>query len=196
MNTQSNIQEDPYIWMENLNDPKLIKWIEEENARFRNFVRDFPKKLQKRIEKYYEIPSILQVMVTDIGYYMLVRDKKSFKIILLRRDGTQETIVDSNELGKDIVIHGFNSSDDGRLLAYIFAYAGADVGTTRIIRSDSKEIIDEVKDSIYGIIWLDERKYYYVKLFRKEKTPDGIPPPASRVFLSCLLYTSPSPRDS
>ncbi len=183
MNTQSNIQEDPYIWMENLNDPKLIKWIEEENAKFRNFVGDFPKKLQKRIEKYYEIPSILQVMVTDIGYYMLVRDKKSFKIILLRRDGTQETIVDSSELGKDIVIHGFNSSDDGKLLAFIFAYAGADVGTTRIIRSDSKEVIDEIKDSIYGIIWLDERKYYYVKLFRKEKTPDGIPPPTSRVFL-------------
>ena len=28
--------EDPYIWMEDLNNPRLLKWVDDENIRFKN----------------------------------------------------------------------------------------------------------------------------------------------------------------
>ncbi|MHA1590835.1 MAG: prolyl oligopeptidase family serine peptidase, partial [Candidatus Njordarchaeales archaeon] len=47
----------------------------------------------------------------------------------------------------------------------------------------SLETVDEIKGDIHGVLWLDKDRIYYVRFFRSEKTPDGIPPPASRVFL-------------
>jgi len=40
-----------------------------------------------------------------------------------------------------------------------------------------------LRGRIGDIVWLDGNKYYYVRFYGKEKAPDGVPPPAQRVFL-------------
>ena len=175
---------DPYIWMENLDDPRVKKFIEEENKRLREFLGDLPSKLYPRIAKYYMMNYPTMIRVTDRGYFALFKEGKVLKIKFRPREGEGWIeLVNSEQLGKDYIIRYFYVNQDGTRLAYEFSYGGADVGATRIIDVDSLETVDEIKGDIHGVLWLDKDRIYYVRFFRSEKTPDGIPPPASRVFL-------------
>ncbi len=175
--------EDPYIWMENLEDKRVLEFIESENKRLRSFLGDYPEKLYRKIEKYYDLRQIIFIQPTRKGYYILDRDRKSQNIVFLSRDGESRKIISSLDLGKDYIIHYFIARDDGDVLAYSYSYGGADVGNIRFIDTESREVIDELEGSIWSITWLNKNKYYYVRFFRKEKTPDGVNPPATRVFL-------------
>jgi len=175
--------EDPFIWMENLKDRIVLKLVEIENKRLRDFLGDLPSKLYQRIEDYYKLKQILGIQPTKIGYFMLERDRKSRNIVLLRRDGSKETIVSSLDLGKDYFLQYFIAQNEGDVIAYSYSYGGADVGKIRFIDIETREIIDELEGSIWSIVWLNKDKYYYVRFYREDKTPDGVNPPASRVFI-------------
>lgn len=174
---------DPYSWFEDLENPKVLDWISNENKRLRESLGDLPLRLEPRIAKYYTIPTVNQFIVTDKGYFLLVREKDSFKIKLLSREGEYINLVDSKDLDKEIVIKMIYASRDGRRLAFSFSQAGADEGVLRIVDVDSMEMLDELKGSIFNIVWLTGDKYYYARFYRKHKTPDGVEPPAERLFL-------------
>lgn len=177
------IDEDPFLWMENLDNDQVLRFVEEENRRLRSFLGDLPELLYRRIEKYYDLKQVLFIQPTAKGYFVMERDRRSHKIMLLRRDGSVEEIVSSLDLGKDYLLKYFSVRDEGDVLAYSFSYAGADVGTTRFIDVESREVLDELTGSIWSIVWLKRNKYYYVRFYRAEKTPDDVNPPATRVFL-------------
>lgn len=174
---------DPYLWMENLDDPRVREFIERENKCFREFVGVMPEVVISGVRKYYYMPSILDGQITEKGIFILKQQGDKFIIECLSWDGTKFTLLDSKDLGEDIIVVGIEASDSGRLLAYRFSRAGSDIITIHIIDTDTKEKIDELVGSIWNIVFLDEEKYYYSKFFRVEKTPDGVDPPASRIFL-------------
>lgn len=174
---------DPYLWMENLDDPRVREFIERENKRFREFVGVMPEVVISGVRKYYYMPSILDGQITEKGIFILKQQGNRFIIECLSWDGIKFTLLDSKDLGEDIIVVGIEASDSGRLLAYRFSRAGSDITTIHIIDTDTKEKIDELVGSIWNIVFLDEEKYYYSKFFRVEKTPDGVDPPASRIFL-------------
>mgnify|MGYP003877368305 CR=1 FL=1 len=175
---------DPYIWMENLTDPRLKEWISNQNDKTRKFLEKLPEELEPRIAKYFKIPYIQTVTVTKKGYFFLIQEEETQKIKLRTRNGEILQLVDAKELGKDVVLkYYFDVSKNGERLAYYFSIGGSDEGITRIIDVNSGEVIDELKGVIGSIVWIDIEKYYYVKLFRVEETPDGVRPPTSRIFL-------------
>jgi len=175
--------EDPYLWMENLDDPRVREFIDKENQRFKEFVGVLPEILIHDVRRYYYMPSIIDGQITDRGIYLLKQRANRFLIELLHWDGEKSTILDSKDIGDDVIVVGIEASDDGRTLAYSFSRAGSDITTVRILDTESNEVIDELVGSIWNIVFLDTNKYYYTKFFRTEKTPDGVEPPASRVFL-------------
>ncbi len=175
--------DDPFIWMENVKDEKVSRFVEEENKRLREFLGDLPKKLYSEIEKYYNLKQIIYIQPVETGYFVLERDRNSYNIVFIDKNGEKEKIVSSLEFGKDYIIQYFIAKEDGSVLAYSYSYGGADVGKVRFIDMSSREMIDELEGSIWSIVWLDKNKYYYVRFFRKEKTPDGVNPPATRIFL-------------
>lgn len=174
---------DPYLWFEDLESPKVLDWISSENKRLREWLGDLPLKLESRITKYYTIPSINHLVLTDKGYFLLLREKDSFKIKLLTRDGEYVDLIDSRDLGEEIVLKMIYASRSGERLAFSFSKAGADVGVLRVVDVDSMEILDELRDSVFNVVWLNEDKFYYARFYRREKTPDGVEPPAERIFL-------------
>ncbi|AHF80376.1 prolyl oligopeptidase family serine peptidase [Thermococcus paralvinellae] len=175
--------EDPYIWMENLNDERVLKFIEEENKRFRQFIGDLPEKLINDVRKYYYLPNIWEAQVTKRGTFVKINEAGRQLIKLLE---TGEIIVDSKkleeELGDEVLLQGFTVDRDGKRLAYNFSIGGADEGITRIVDPKTGEIIEEIKPSLWNIVFLDDG-YYFARFYRKEKTPDGMEPPAERIFL-------------
>lgn len=174
---------DPYLWLENLSDPNVIEWINSENKRTREFLRELSLVYFKKLEKYYSYPNIRLARVTEKGYFILVREKKSQKIVLLSRSGKSVKLVDSDKLGENIVLTYFYVNSKGTRLAYSYSIKGSDEMVLRVLDTSSLKILDEVKGSVGNVVWIDENKYYYVRTYRREKAPDGVEPPTSRVFL-------------
>ncbi|USS39991.1 prolyl oligopeptidase family serine peptidase [Thermococcus aggregans] len=175
--------EDPYIWMENLKDERVLKFVQEENTRFREFIGDLPEKLIEEVREYYYLPNIVRAQITEKGTIVQVNEGGRQAIKVLE---SGEVIVDSKELEKElndeVLLQGFIGDKKSKKLAYTFSIGGADEGITRIIDLESGEIIEEIKPSIRNIVFL-ENGYYFARFYRKGETPDGVPAPAERIFL-------------
>ncbi|MEM2795379.1 MAG: prolyl oligopeptidase family serine peptidase, partial [Thermofilaceae archaeon] len=104
-----------------------------------------------------------------------------FSTELLYRDGDRKVLVSSDEIGEGIIITSLYASQDGELFAYFFT-KGSDEGVLRIAETESGEKVDEIKGVVGSIVFLDDGSYYYIRQYRKDRTPDGIKPPAERVF--------------
>ena len=174
---------DPYLWLENLNDPKVIEWINCENKRTREFLGELPSAYFKKLDKYYSYPSIRLVKVTEKGYFLLIREGRIQKIVLRTHSGKTVNLIDSKKLGKDAVLVYFYVNPKGTRLAYSYSLKGSDEVILRVLDTSSLKVLDEMKGFIGNIVWIDENKYYYVRAYRRRKTPDGVEPPTSRVFL-------------
>ncbi|RLG58906.1 S9 family peptidase [Candidatus Geothermarchaeota archaeon] len=174
---------DPYEWMENLSDERVQKFIDDENKKTSKALSDFSVKLKNELIKYYSLPYLISALVTERGYFFLIRDAKQFKVKLIERSGKVIDLIASKELGDQVIIKWIYAPKSGKLLAFSYSIAGLDEGVTAVMDVEEKEIIDEIRGVIHDLTWINDEKYYYVKFYRKEKTPDGVSPPTSRVFL-------------
>lgn len=174
---------DQYIWLENVDDSKVISWVDKENTRLRILLNKIPNYLEPKITKYYTTPYVYLVKISKKGYFLLIREKFSYKINLITRDREVSTLVDSSKLGKDVVLQWFYVNDEGDKLAYSYSYAGSDEGILKIIDTNSMDVLDEIKGVVSDVTWIDKDKYYYIRFYRRDKTPDGVNAPAERVFL-------------
>lgn len=172
---------DPYLWLENLEDSAVVKWALERDGRAREKLRKLSEKLEPRISRYFSLPKILSVKCTGKGYFILKREAMKFSIELLYRDGERRTLVNSDEVGEGMIITGLYASRDGRYFAY-FSTKGSDEGVLRVAEAEGGEEIDEIEGVAGSVVFLGDGAYYYVKQYRRERTPDGIEPPAERVF--------------
>jgi prolyl oligopeptidase len=124
------------------------------------------------------------VQLTKAGVVLFFSDNISYKVELLQPDGHREAIADSVKLGKDTVIQGVQARRDGNVVALHYSRGGSDEGTVAMLDLRAHEILDMLQGFVGGIIWLKKgSSYYYVRAYRKEKAPDGVEPPASRVLL-------------
>jgi len=174
---------DPYEWMENLDNPKLLEWIEVEDRKFREYVHSLSQRLRERIRRYYFVKNLISVRISEKGYYALFQDRDVFKLKLLDREGEWIDVIDSRELGEHVILKDFYPDPTGRYLAYNYSFKGADVGFTHFIDVETGELLDKLEGIVGSIIWLDKEAYYYVRFFSKSKSPDGVDPPTTRMFL-------------
>ena len=71
----------------------------------------------------------------------------------------------------------------GDKLAFLYSFAGSDEGISRIVNVQTGEVADELRGQIDDAIMLNDGRYFYGRFYAKEKTPDGVDPPAARIFL-------------
>ncbi|NJE00988.1 prolyl oligopeptidase family serine peptidase [Thermococcus sp. JdF3] len=173
--------EDPYLWMENLKDERLLRLIEEENKRFREFIGGLSDELFPEVWEYYSIPVLTGARLTEKGVIAMYRERDRQVIRWLGG----EAIVDSKELerelGDEVLLQGFTADNAGKRLAYSFSIGGADEGITRIIDLETGEVVDEFRPSVWNVTFL-ENGYYFSRFYRHGETPDGVKAPAVRLF--------------
>ena len=174
---------DPYLWLEDLQSPRVKEWFLRRDIISRKLLRRLSAKLIPRMKCYYSIPYTLQVRTSKNRHFALQRGISSFTISEISSDGSMMELVDSKELGKDVVIQRFSVSDDGDKLAFSYSFAGSDEGVFRIINLQTSEVLDELRGQVGDVVMLNDDRYFYERFYAKEKTPDGIDPPADRVFL-------------
>jgi len=174
---------DPYLWLENLEDPKVVKWFSKRNDATRKLLSPISKKLESRIRRCYAIPYVLMAKTRPSGHFVLLRDSRNFKLNLLHQKSDVTELVNSAELGKDAVIQQFYASEEGDLFAFTYSLGGSDEGILKIMKTESKETLDEMKGMFGDLVWLEEEKYLYGRFYQKDKTPDGVASPAMRIHL-------------
>ncbi|RLF24966.1 MAG: hypothetical protein DRN15_01650, partial [Thermoprotei archaeon] len=177
------MEEDPYIWLENLEDLNVKRFIEKHNERFREFIGDLSKRFENDLWTYYKVPIILNFEPTERGIYILTREMDGHKVKLLHWDGELEELASSKSLGKYAIITDIYASEDGSKLGFHYSEAGEDEGTLRIIDAEDKEVIDELKGVVENIMWIDETRYYYTRFYRLGRAPDGAKAPVERIIL-------------
>ncbi len=178
-----DIMEDKYLWLEELDNPETLEFVERHNRRFREYVGSLPDKFFPRIMRYYGVMHVYTFKPTEKGIYILTREPDGFKVKLLDWGGEVREIVSSKDFGDEIVIAGIYPHRDSGLLGVFYTEAGSDVGRLVILDESSKKVIDSIEGSVWNLIWLDGDRYLYTRFYRSGSTPDGVDAPTSRVFL-------------
>ena len=177
-----NEDPDPYLWLENLEDPKVVEWVTARDAEARSALAPLSNRLRPRIETYYDIPLVISLEASRKGVFALLREEGAYKVKLIHKDGTLQDIVDSRNLGEDILIKYAHPDPSGDRYALNYSYAGSDKGYTDLLYTESGERLDRLEGVTNDVTWLGENRYY-VRSYRETPTPDGVEPPTSRVFL-------------
>jgi len=178
-----NENADPYLWLENLEDPKVIEWVTARDAEARSALAPISDSLRSRIETYYGIPLVISIKASRRGVFALLREEGAYKVKLIHRDGSTQDLVDSRDLGEDILIKYVHPDPSGDRYALNYSHAGSDKGYTDLIDADSGETLHRLEGVINDVTWLGDDRYYYVRSYRETATPDGVEPPTNRVFL-------------
>jgi prolyl oligopeptidase len=175
--------EDPYIWLENLDDPQVSAWAMAKDSETRKALAPLSDSLRPRIKRYYTIPLAISLEASKRGVFALFRETGAYKVKLITQDDSVRELIDSRDLGDDILIKGVHPDIEGKWYTLNYSRAGSDKGFTDLIDTASGEVLDRLEGVTDDVTWLGEDTYYYVRSYRETRTPDGVDPPTNRVFL-------------
>lgn len=167
--------------LENIDDPRVASWALSESKRCVDSLKPLSDSIYEKALAYYTLPVIFNVKKNPAGIFYIKRS--SSYTINLEREGEVLELVDSRDLGEGAVIHDYYLDGDGRLLAYLYAERGADVGELVVVDLKSMTAVDRIRGSVSDVIFLKDGSFYYTRLYRAERCPDGVDPPCERVFL-------------
>ena len=161
---------DPYRWLEDPNSEESRKWIEAQNKLTASYLEQVPERawIKQRLTKLWDYEKF-GVPTQRGGKYLYSRnDGLQNQSVLYVADGLDaepRELLDPNKLSEDgtVALTGYESSDDGRLLAYGLATAGSDWQEWRVrdveTGKDLEDHLQWVKFS--GVSWTPDGKGFY-----------------------------------
>ena len=165
--------EDPYRWLENIEDAGVKDWIAAQNELTDEYISRLPEKekFKKRLIELLDSDDLKPSIKTAAGKLFYLKKKRGqFQYALYRSnaDFTGETaIFDANGAGKLCSIDAFQPSPSGNLVAYLTSYSGSETGAITIYSlADKKTVEEDIKWSRYTqIVWNDDESgFYYSKV--------------------------------
>ena len=174
-----------YLWLEDINSNRVLKFVNEFNLEFDSIVKDIRGMLSSEIDKFFNVDKVEMASGYRDGVYLLVNTGRIYRVIRYTDDGEYTNVISSDEFGKDVMIVGVLSNWKGNILC-VFISSGSDKGVFKFIDIESGEVIQEFTDYASQILWLGEDVYIHNKFYRDEATPDGVDPPTSRLLLRNL----------
>jgi prolyl oligopeptidase len=173
---------DEFRWLEATGEPRVVGWARKRDGEARASVKKHSDVLFRRLVRFYRLPTMRSVQLTEAGVVLFFSDDRSYKVELLRPDGSRRRLADSAGLGKDVVIQAAHARSDGRALALDYSEGGSDEGVVALMDVETGEVADRLRGFIGDVVWI-RNGIYYVRAYRGQKTPDGVGPPASRVIM-------------
>jgi oligopeptidase B len=167
---------DNYFWMREQNNPKVIAYLEAENA-YTNAMMQHTEALQTRL--YEEMLS--RIKETDLSvpyrkddyyYYSRTEEGKAYPIFCRKKgslDAPEQVLLDQNELAKE---HEFLSlgvlqvSPNHQILAYSIDTSGAEQYTLFFLDLKTFELYPEsISETNYSLAWgNDNQTVFYTKI--------------------------------
>ncbi|MGA3013552.1 MAG: prolyl oligopeptidase family serine peptidase [Bacteroidales bacterium] len=197
VNSQKVIQgigiSDPYIWMENLNDPKTMDYIAAENKyadNYFNHLADLKDKILKEFEdrdvfqnKWGTTPSL----VGDYFYYSRILPGKDYPTHYRKMNEAnpqEESVLDENLIAKGLgyQLRQFLASPDNSCYFYLFTPTGGDYKL--IVKSfQDKSMTDSIVGPVTKALWSQDCKSIIYVRNKKEVLAHKLMAPVSQDFL-------------
>src|SRR3984893_634989 len=163
---------DDYFWLREKSDPKVIQYLEAENA----YTAAMTKDLQPFGDALYK-EMLGRIKQTDLTvptsrrgylYYSRTEEGKQYPI-QCRRKGTmeapEEVLLDLNELGKDkkfVGLGAFVVSDDQELVAYTIDYTGFRQFALRVKDLRTGQALPDTIERVTSLAWATDNKTLFL----------------------------------
>ncbi len=173
---------DPYRWLEDLKAQETQDWMKSQAIYTDAYLKRLPMR-DEILKRLTEVTGA-SIAVRDVrrrgNFWFYVRrapDEQDFKLYVGENlTGAERLLIDPNTVlkdGKRYSLGGWNSSWDGRYVAYQISSGGAESGEIRVVEAatgkDLGERIDRVQTG--SMSWLPNgRSFLYRRL---QKLPDG-----------------------
>lgn len=172
---------DNYRWMENLKDPKVLKWLKAQSEYTNSWLDKIPgrdsliaaftrldalapaeiRNIQRKAGRYFFLKTLPHQKSPKLYY----REGKNGKDILLfdpRADGSNG----------NITLAGYIASEDGKKVAFVVSHGGAEVGKIYTINVNTKKLYPEkigpTWDGVFG--WSKDSKGFIYELLSGSDT--------------------------
>ena len=169
---QGDPRKDPYNWLRNRDDPKVIEYLEAENQ-YADQALAHTKELQQEI--FDELKS--RVVETDTSapvkdgiYEYYYKDRKSDSYVAHYRkkvglSETEELLIDENQLAEGqsfFDLDNFEISPDDQILAYATDTTGNERYTIRFLKlCDRQHLPEEITNASSAIVWSSSGTHLY-----------------------------------
>ena len=163
---------DNYYWLRDKSNPKVIKYLEEENA----YTEAMTKPLKPFEDTLYD-EILSHIKQTDLSvpvrrgnyyYYSRTEEGMQYPIQCRKRgglDGKEEVLLDLNVLGqgkKFVGLGAFVVSDDQNLLAYTIDYVGYRQFSLQVKDLRTGEILPDTMERVDSIAWAADNRTLFL----------------------------------
>ncbi len=167
---------DDYYWLREKENPKVIQYLEDENAYTNSKMADsldLQKQLFSEIKaRVKEDDSSVPVLEDGYFYYTRTEEGQQYKIHCRKKqtlDAEEEVLLDENILakGKEYFVLGeFTISQDNQLLAYSIDSDGSEKFEVFVLNLFTRESYPiSIPETYYGLEWSNDNCHlYYTKL--------------------------------
>ena len=152
---------DPYAWLENPDDPKVIAYLEAENAYTASVLApttDLQDTLYNEfIARIPQETSQVPYRIGDYYYYSRFEEGKGYEIIARRLgspDAEEEILLDLNEIaGEYLALVDFIPSPDHRYISCVLDESGGLDYTIYVLDTTTGDMLDDVIPGADGCAW-------------------------------------------
>lgn len=170
-----DIRIDPYFWLNERENPEVIKYLEEENA-YCDFVMKDTEELQEQLyqemkARYKEDDESLPYFFNKYWYVVKYQKGKEYPLFYrhhLALDNPEELMLDVNQLaeGKDFYdVGSFSVSVDNNLAAFSEDVVGRRIYTILVKNLETGEFLqDRIENTTGKTVWAnDNEHFFYIK---------------------------------
>lgn len=172
---------DPYYWLREQSNPKVIDYLKAENAYTQAYMDDTQKtqdELYREMVGYLiETDQTVPRKKDDYDYYSRTEKGKNYRIYCRKKgslNAPEEVLLDVNKMaeGKDYMSVGvFQVSPNHRYLAYSLDDSGAEAYTLYIRDLESGKIVDQIENTYYSAEWAADNKTLFYNVLDEANRP-------------------------
>ncbi|MGH8212742.1 MAG: prolyl oligopeptidase family serine peptidase [Rhodanobacteraceae bacterium] len=184
----------PYRWMEDLNNPEVAKWVEQENTLVSTYLDGIPERgwVKQRLTQLWNYEKV-SVPFRDAGKLFFRKNsglQNQFVVYEQDAIGTNpREVIDPNKLSPDgsIALQGISVSNDGKSMSYSLSEGGSDWETVHVRNiATGKDLPDEVHwVKFSGISWTNDSKGFYYSRYPAPPKGEAI---QNRIENQALYY--------
>ncbi len=165
------VVEDPYRWLENSKDPKVVKWTEAQNEFTTKHIFSYSQtnefyKILKKLWKYDKM--LTPVKRGNLVFYRFKKGLQNQPNLFVKENGKERLLIDLNKIDKEgtTAMDWWYVSPKGKYIAYGLSKNGSEQSVLHIMDvTTQKEIDSPISGCRYASVgWLpDESGFFYTK---------------------------------
>ena len=177
---------DPYRWMEGATNDERDRWMVAQGERTAAELAKIPGRA-RMLARYSElgngVSAVFNVQLAGgrVFYNLLPAGAELARLVVRDADGKDRVLVDPEELKRRVgthwSLHAYSPSPDGKLVAYVIATGGGELGALHVMDVATGVDLPDAIERVWGeaaASWLpDGKRFFYAQVPATGEDPIG-----------------------